>query len=115
MERHEGYAPLASYSLLGDCRATALVAEDGAVDWFAAPSLATAPICAAVLDPRRGGALTLSPTVDHECTQRYLPDTMVLETSFRCPSGDLLGNLPQALSHLSVIQAATRLAAATDH
>jgi GH15 family glucan-1,4-alpha-glucosidase len=84
MERKDGFAPLASYSLLGDCRSGALVAADGSVDWLAVPQVDDAPVCAALLDPDRGGAITLAPTVEHECTQRYLPDTMVLETTFKC-------------------------------
>lgn len=84
MDRQDGFAPLASYSMLGDCRAGALVATDGSIDWFAAPKLHRPPVCAALLDPEGGGAITLAPTVEHECSQRYLPDTMVLETTFRC-------------------------------
>jgi GH15 family glucan-1,4-alpha-glucosidase len=84
MKRQDGFAPLASYSLLGDCRATALVAADGSIDWFAAPRLETAPVCAAILDPGRGGSFTISPTVEHTTSQRYLPGTMVLETTMRC-------------------------------
>lgn len=84
MERRDGFAPLASYSLLGDCRAVALVAGDGSIDWLAAPRLDSAPVCSALLDPEMGGAITLAPTVDHEVSQRYLPGTMVLETTYRC-------------------------------
>ncbi|HEY6934482.1 MAG TPA: glycoside hydrolase family 15 protein [Marmoricola sp.] len=87
MERQGGFAPLGAYSMLGDCRGGALVAADGAIDWLAVPRLDAAPVCAALLDPEGGGAITLAPTVPHECSQRYVPGTMVLETTFRCADG----------------------------
>lgn len=84
MERVDGFAPLSDYGMLADGRGAALVAADGAVDWFAAPRLDSAPLCAALVDPERGGALTLHPAVEHTSSQRYLPETMTLETTFRC-------------------------------
>ena len=76
--REDGYAPLGGYGLLADGHAGALVAADGAVDWFATPTLDTAPVCAALLDPAEGGSIELAPTVDHQVTQRYIEDSMVL-------------------------------------
>jgi GH15 family glucan-1,4-alpha-glucosidase len=87
--RNNGFAPLHAYALLGDLRASALVAEDGAIDWLALPAMDSAPICAALLDPARGGSIALSPTVPHEVTRRYLPGTMVLETTFNTAGGIL--------------------------
>lgn len=104
--RTNGFAPLQAYALLGDLRASALVAEDGAVDWLALPAMDSAPVCAALLDPARGGSIALAPTVPYEVTRRYLPGTMVLETTFTTAGGILrvtdaltfgaLGTLPWA-------------------
>ncbi|MFY9808342.1 MAG: glycoside hydrolase family 15 protein [Pseudonocardiaceae bacterium] len=88
--RSNGYAPLGSYAALADGQAAALVAADGAVDWFAAPKLDAAPVCAALLDPADGGAITLAPTVGYEVTQRYVEDTLVLETTFRTDGGTVV-------------------------
>lgn len=87
MSRVDGYASLNDYALLGDCHAGALVASDGAVDWLATPRLDSPPVCAALLDPAAGGAITVAPTVPYQADQRYLPDTMVLQTTFRCRTG----------------------------
>jgi GH15 family glucan-1,4-alpha-glucosidase len=57
------------------------------VDWFAAPRIDAPPLCAALLDPDGGGSFTLRPEEPFDCTPRYLPDTMALETTFRCESG----------------------------
>jgi GH15 family glucan-1,4-alpha-glucosidase len=88
--RKNGYALLRSYGLLSDGHAGALVAADGAADWFATPRLDAAPVCAALLDPTEGGAIALAPTVDYQVTQHYLQDTMVLETTFRAEGGTVV-------------------------
>ena len=87
--RVNGFAPLRSYALLGDLRAAALVADDGAVDWLAMPTMDRPPVCAALLDPARGGSITLAPTIPFEVTRLYVPQTMVLETTFTTASGVL--------------------------
>jgi GH15 family glucan-1,4-alpha-glucosidase len=85
--RRDGFIGLRGYALLSDMRAAALVAADGAVDWLALPTLDTAPACSALLDPARGGSITLSPTIPYQVKRRYLPGTMVLETTFTTESG----------------------------
>jgi len=88
--RDNGYLALGSYGFLADGHAGALVAADGSVDWFARPTLDAPPVCAALLDPAEGGAIALAPTVDCEVTQRYIDDTMVLETTFRAEGGTVV-------------------------
>ncbi len=106
VHRSDGFAPLCGYALLGDLRAVALVADDGAVDWLAVPTMDSPPVCAALLDPARGGSVALAPAVPFEVTRRYVPGTMVLETTFTTARGVLrvtdaltfgaLGTLPWA-------------------
>ena len=86
----DGFAPIGSYGVLGDGRGTALVAEDGSVDWWAVPRLDSAPAFAALLDPERGGFLRLRPVaVDATVTRRYVPDTNLLETTFTTATGQV--------------------------
>ncbi|HEX5496198.1 MAG TPA: glycoside hydrolase family 15 protein [Mycobacteriales bacterium] len=85
--RVQGWAPIGSYGLLSDLDATALVAADGAIDWWAAPHMDSAPVCAALLDPCHGGAITLAPSVPFQVSRRYLPGTLVLETTFATAAG----------------------------
>ena len=60
-DRHEGYAPISDYAVLGDGRTTALAASDGRIDWWAIPTLDAPPVCAAILDPDGGGYFILAP------------------------------------------------------
>jgi hypothetical protein len=62
-ERSDGFAPIESYGVIGDGESVALVARDGAIDWWAAPAIDSTPVFAAVLDPAGGGRFTLEPTV----------------------------------------------------
>jgi GH15 family glucan-1,4-alpha-glucosidase len=87
MRDADGYLSLNDYGFIADGYAGALVGSDGAVDWFAAPRLDVSPVCAALLDPRAGGSITLAPTVPYEASQRYVPETMLLQTTFRCAEG----------------------------
>ncbi|WP_231998278.1 glycoside hydrolase family 15 protein [Mycobacterium sp. 1245499.0] len=85
--RTAGFAALSSYAAIGDGRTVALVAEDGAIDWFPIPDLDSLPVFAALLDQPNGGRLDLTPTVPFHTRRRYLPKTNVLETTFVTESG----------------------------
>jgi GH15 family glucan-1,4-alpha-glucosidase len=87
MIRVDGYASLRSYAAIGDGRTVALIAEDGAIDWLALPSLDSPSVFAALLDSGRGGCFTLAPTATYQVARRYLPGTNVLETVFTTATG----------------------------
>lgn len=83
-----GYIDTGDYGVIGDGRSVALVAKDGAVDWWGVPQIDSVPPFAAVLDPGRGGRFVLAP-VDRDAavTWRYLPHTNQLETTYTTESG----------------------------
>jgi GH15 family glucan-1,4-alpha-glucosidase len=85
--REDGFAALRSYAPIGDGRTIALVGQDGAIDWFPIPYLDSVPVFAAVLDSSNGGRLDLAPSIAFSSERRYLPNTNVLETTFRTESG----------------------------
>src|SRR5512141_1363496 len=82
--RHQ---PISSYGLIGDMRTAALVGLDGAIDWCCLPRFDSGSVFAALLDPDRGGTWSIRPAVDWTSTQRYLPRTNILETTFRTDNG----------------------------
>jgi GH15 family glucan-1,4-alpha-glucosidase len=78
--------PIAEYALLSDCRSAALVSRDGSVDWLCFPRFDGPSLFARLLDDE-GGHWSIHPVGDHESSRRYLDRTMVLETTFRTPTG----------------------------
>jgi GH15 family glucan-1,4-alpha-glucosidase len=82
-----GYPPIDDYALIGDCRSAGLISGDGSLDWLCLPRFDSSSVFAALLDAREGGRFRIRPVGEYSSERRYLPDTNVLETTFRCPSG----------------------------
>src|SRR5499425_776799 len=81
------YPPIADYGFLSDCEVTALVAPSGAIEWMCLPRMDCPSVFAAMLD-RGAGFFRLGPEdVDVPADRRYLPGTLVLETSWDCGEG----------------------------
>ncbi|MDE3076425.1 MAG: glycoside hydrolase family 15 protein, partial [Chloroflexota bacterium] len=78
--------PIGDYALLSDRHSAALVARDGSVDWLCFPRFDSRSVCAALLDQRAGHWL-VRPSGEAQVTRRYVPGTLVLETTFRTASG----------------------------
>ncbi len=85
--RIDGYAPIEQYAAIGDGRTVALVAADGAIDWWCLPDIDGAAVCWSLLDADGGGRFTLAPTTAHTVSRRYVPNTNVLETTFTTATG----------------------------
>ena len=77
-----GQFPLiGDYGFLSDCETTALVAPSGSVEWLCLPRMDSPSVFGSILD-RDAGRFRVCPTgVDVPSARRYLPGTMVLETS----------------------------------
>jgi len=81
------FPPIADYAFLSDCEACALVAPGGAVEWLCLPRMDSPSVFGAILD-RDAGHFRLGPAdVSVPAARRYLPGTMVLETSWGTSSG----------------------------
>ena len=78
--------PIADYALVSDCRSAGLVSKAGSIDWLCFPRFDSPSVFGRLLDAD-AGHWSISPTSPFEATRRYLPDTMVLETTFRTGTG----------------------------
>lgn len=77
------YPPITDYALIGDCRSTALVSRDGSIDWCCMPDVDSDSCFGRLLDWEKGGYCLIAPQEPEVVAQRrYLPDTMILETTF---------------------------------
>ncbi|HEY1539547.1 MAG TPA: glycoside hydrolase family 15 protein [Solirubrobacteraceae bacterium] len=81
-------AAICDHALLSDCQSAALVTRDGAIDWWPAPRFDSASAFSALLDDD-AGHWTIAPDKPFESSWRYLPGTLVVETTMRTGSGTL--------------------------
>src|SRR5213593_5210590 len=88
--RHAGasaFPPIADYGFLSDCQTCALVAPGGNVEWLCLPRFDSPSVFGAILE-RGAGIFRLGPDgVAVPAARRYLPGTMVLETSWGARGG----------------------------
>ncbi|TKV57327.1 glycoside hydrolase family 15 protein [Nakamurella flava] len=81
---------IADYAFLSDCETNCLIAPSGAVEWMCVPRPDSPSVFSAILD-RAGGSFRVSPFgVAVPAARRYLPGTLVLETTWQTPTGWLV-------------------------
>jgi alpha,alpha-trehalase len=81
------FPPIADYAFLSDCEVSALVASSGNIEWMCLPRMDGPSIFAAMLD-RDAGWFRLGPAeMMVPSGRRYLPGTLVLETTWGTPTG----------------------------
>jgi GH15 family glucan-1,4-alpha-glucosidase len=80
--------PIADYGLLADCNSAALLDRDGSIAWLCLPRFDSPAVFAGILDPD-AGHWTITPTAPYRSQRRYLPGTLVIETTFTTDSGSV--------------------------
>jgi alpha,alpha-trehalase len=84
------FPPIADYGFLSDCEDSCLIAPDGSVEWLCLPRPDSPSVFGAVLD-RSAGSFRFGPLNVHVPHQRrYVPGTMVVETTWHTPTGWLV-------------------------
>ena len=85
--RQSRAVPIGDYGFLSDGEVSALVAPSGSVDWMCVPRFDAPSTFGAILG-RRAGAFRVAPLdTQVPAARRYLPGTMILETSWGTPTG----------------------------
>jgi alpha,alpha-trehalase len=84
------FPPIADYAFLSDCEANCLISPSGQVEWMCVPRHDSASIFAAMLD-RGAGTFTVAPYgVREPASRRYLPGSLMLETTWQTRTGWLI-------------------------
>jgi len=78
--------PIADYGLIADCNSAALVSREGSVDWLCLPRYDSPAVFARILDPA-GGHWSIRPVGKFRSERRYLPGSLVHETTFTTDTG----------------------------
>jgi GH15 family glucan-1,4-alpha-glucosidase len=81
------FPPIADYGFLSNCEQNCLVAPDGSVEWLCLPRPDSPSVFGALLD-RAAGLFRFGPSNTHVPQhRRYVPGTMVVETTWQTPTG----------------------------
>jgi alpha,alpha-trehalase len=81
------FPPIGDYAFLSNCEQSCLIAPDGAVEWLCLPRPDSPSVFGALLD-RTAGSFRFGPAnAQVPQNRRYVPGTMVLETTWQTPTG----------------------------
>ena len=84
---HARSTPIGDYGFLSDGEVLALVSPGGAVEWMCVPRFDSPSVFGSILG-RHAGSFKIAPDdVTVPADVRYLPGTMILETSWGTPTG----------------------------
>src|SRR3954447_12955434 len=80
------FTPIGEHGVLADCNSAALVHREGSIDWLCLPRYDSDAIFARILDPD-GGHWSIRPAGEYTVKRRYVPGSLVIETTFTTPAG----------------------------
>ena len=78
---------LEELGLIGNCQFSALVHNSGEIAWCCLPRFDSEPVCSTLLDSQEGGRFRIGPAEGETGIQRYLPNTNILQTTFKTSTG----------------------------
>nr|WP_238985358.1 glycoside hydrolase family 15 protein [Nitrosococcus halophilus] len=82
------YPPLSDYGYIADCHSSALISKSGSIDWCCMPRIDSPSCFGRLLGWEQGGYCQIAPLGPYEISRRYLPQTLILETTFRTQEGE---------------------------
>lgn len=96
------------YAIIGNEATAALVGCDGSIDWLCCPRFDSGACFAALLGSAQNGRWLIGPKHERlNVTRRYLPNTMVLETTFTTKDGVV--KLTDTMSRREITQEVIRM------
>ena len=99
-------ARIEDYALIGDCETAALVGRDGSIDWLCLPRFDSESCFSKLLGDDNNGRWLLAPKAVASVRRRYLPDTLVLETTFADDGGSVhvIDFMPPQQDHPTIVR-----------
>ncbi len=82
------YPPIGDYGYIGDCHSAALISKSGSIDWCCMPRIDSSSCFGRLLDWEKGGYCQISVKEDFTISRKYLPRTLILETTFHGDHGE---------------------------
>lgn len=92
------FRPIGAYGMLADGSTAALVSDQGSVDWLCFPRFDAPALFARILDPA-AGHWSIRPLNVIRHHRRYLPGTLVIETTFTTSTGSVTVTDALAVAH----------------
>jgi GH15 family glucan-1,4-alpha-glucosidase len=86
--RDSRYPPISDYALISDCHSMALVSRHASIDWCCMPRVDSPSCFGRLIDWDKGGFCQITPLEDAHSFRAYLPETMVLATTFTNGAGE---------------------------
>ncbi|MHB8755016.1 MAG: glycoside hydrolase family 15 protein [Candidatus Acidiferrales bacterium] len=96
-----------AYGLIGDGRTAALVSANGRLGWLCWPDFDSQACFASLIGTDANGFWTVAPKSSRTSTRRYLPGTIILETTFKQTFGaavTVTDFMPVSSEHSSVVR-----------
>ena len=87
LREHARAVPIGDYGFISDGEVSALVAPGGSVDWMCVPRFDSPSVFGAILGSHAGNFKIAPADVTVPADHRYLPGTMILETSWGTATG----------------------------
>src|SRR5262245_39697014 len=78
---------LEDLGVIGNCQFSALIHNSGEIVWCCLPQFDSEPVFSTLLDCENGGRFRVAPAGGETGVQRYLPNSNILETTFRTSTG----------------------------
>ena len=72
-----------NFGIIGNCKSGALISEKGSIEWCCLPEFNSSSVFAKILDTEKGGSFEILVDSDYIISQKYIPQTNLLETTFQ--------------------------------
>lgn len=83
------YPPISDYAYISDCHSCALISRSCSIDWCCMPRMDSSSCFGRILDWKSGGYCQVVPDGRSVCKRRYLPGSLILETTFSSSAGSV--------------------------